>query len=137
MNLFSLLFTTTFCCTKNRIKMMIYKYNGTRISDEFACRLCICSFILNLISIDIVLRMHFIPFILYLFFSSHLSATSILFISSSMNIYLIISLYGEIRCLVKTINCKCVAIDANDNSANDNSTDDIYHHYGHMHGHVD
>ena len=106
-NVFSLLFTLELCCYKNRIKVAIYKLNGLRISDEFAGKLCIGIFIMNLIATDIVLRTQFIPLLLYIFFGSFISPGGIVFIGITINTYLVLSLYGETRSLVKTINCKC------------------------------
>ena len=114
-NIFSLLFTLDLCCYKNRLKVAIYKLNGLRISDEVACKLCICLFIVNLIATDIVLRTHLFHLLMYIFCSSFISPGCIVFVSNSINIYLILSLYGETRCLIKTINCKCIEyVEAND-----------------------
>ena len=132
-NVFSLLFTLELCCYKNRLKVAIYKLNGLRISDEFACKLCICIFIINLIATDIVLRTHLFHFLMYIFCSSFISPGCIVFISNSINIYLILSLYGETRCLIKTINCKCVDYV----EENDITTADITEASGHLHGHID
>ena len=108
MNMFSLLFTVNICCTKNRFKIAIYKLNGLHISDEFAIKLCIGLFIMNLIGTDIILRGQLIPFLLYIFFNSYLSSSTIALLGNAANIYLLISIYDEIKCLNKTINCKCL-----------------------------
>jgi hypothetical protein len=141
MNIFSLLFTTRFCCSKNRMVTMIHKYNGSRISDEFACRLCICIFIMNLILTDIVLRAQLIPLLLYLFCSSFISTSGIAIIGFSINTYVVVSLYFDIHCLVKTINCKCVEYVNEESETTATAPETIHRHddniYGHMHGHID
>jgi hypothetical protein len=114
-NMFSLMFTLNMCCYKNRIKVAIYKLNGLRISDEFACKLCIGLFIMNLIGTDIILRGQLVPLLLYIFFGSFISTTGIVCISVGVNTYLVLSLYGELKCLIKTVNCKCIEyVDAGD-----------------------
>jgi hypothetical protein len=53
---------------------------------------------------------------------------------------LVLSLYGETRSLVKTINCKCVDyVDADDAVTTTATTIDTAseHLNGHMHGHID
>lgn len=137
-NVFSLLFTLELCCYKNRIKVAIYKLNGLRISDEFAGKLCICIFIINLIATDIVLRTQLIPLLLYIFFGSFISPGGIMFIGITINTYLVLSLYGETRSLVKTINCKCVDyVDADDSATTIDNAEASGHLHGHMHGHID
>lgn len=133
-NVFSLLFTLDLCCYKNRIKVAIYKLNGLRISDEFAGKLCIGVFIINLIATDIVLRTQLIPLLLYIFCGSFISPGGIVFIGITINTYLVLSLYGEIKCLVKTINCKCVDYVE---EINITTTADISEASGHLHEHID
>jgi len=105
--LFSLMFNNALCCSKQRIKIALYKLNGRHMSHDQSINICIWLFVSNLIATDIVMRTHFIQFVLYLCLSSHLSLAAIYFISNTIHFYLIFSLYGEIKYLIATINCKC------------------------------
>jgi len=108
MTLFSVVFIDKECCDKSRIRTAMYKLYGTRLSYEYSVKLYICTFIMNLIGTDIVLRTHLVPFFLHLFFSSYISQTAITFFSTTFNIYLLFSLYGEIKHLIVNVNCKCL-----------------------------
>jgi hypothetical protein len=108
MTMFSALFINNACCDKSRIRTSIYKLYGTHLSYEYSVKIYICTFIVNLIGTDIVLRTQLVPFLLHFFFGSFISLTGIAFFSNAFNIYLLISLYGEIKHLIKTVNCKCL-----------------------------
>ena len=108
MTMCSILFINNACCDKSRIRTAIYKLYGTRLSYEYSVKIYICTFIVNLIGTDIVLRTHLVPFLLYFFFGSYISLTAIAFFSNAFNIYLIMSLYGEVKKLIATVNCKCL-----------------------------
>jgi len=110
------------CCYKNRIRVAIFKLNGKRISDEFACKLCIGLFILDLIKTDIILRSNLTYFLLYVFFGSYVSLPTIAFLGFAINTHLLISLYWEIKHLIKTVNCKCIEyVNANDAMLHDHT----------------
>jgi hypothetical protein len=108
LGLLFILLNPRLCCTKNRIKTLIYKLNGTRISQDFSITICICMFILNLIVTDIIFRNDIIPILLMLCAHSYMSATVITIIGKILNTYIILSLYNETKYLIKTINCRCI-----------------------------
>jgi hypothetical protein len=105
--LFSFMFSNTICCLKQRIRKALYNLNGTRISYEDSANACIGLFVINLIITDMIVRSHFITFILYILTSSHVPGIIIICVGNTINIGLILSLYSETKTLIKTINCKC------------------------------
>ena len=107
MLMFSLLFSNAVCCTKQRIRKAIYNLNGTRLSYDDSVNICIGLFVINLIITDLIVKSQVITILLYLVTSSAIPVIIITCVGSSINIYLVLSIYYETKSLVKTITCTC------------------------------
>ena len=95
------------CCDKKIIKVSVYNYNGTYLSERICFAICMQVFIMHLILIDIILRSNIILAVCLLIFTPYLEVNTILCIINIINILLLLNIFYEIKILINTFKCKC------------------------------
>ncbi len=99
---------TETCCNKQRIKLLVYKFNGTQMSDRTCIIICINLCLLYFMTLDIILRTNIISYICKWMLFAYMTLKNIMFMVNIINIMLFVSIYYEIDLLMKAVNCeKC------------------------------
>ena len=96
-----------FCCDKKIIKVGVYNYNGTYLSDRICFAICMQVFIMHLIIIDIILRSNIILAVCLLIFIPYLEVNTILCIVNIIKILLLLNIFYKIKLLISTFKCNC------------------------------
>ncbi len=95
------------CCFKNDVKVNIYRYSGTYLSNKAAFAICMHVFILHLITIDIILRTNIISTWCLLILQPYLEVNTLYCIINIIKIFLLLNIFYEIKILINDFNCIC------------------------------
>ncbi len=95
------------CCDKKNIKVSLYNYNGTYLSDKICFAISMQVFIMHLIVIDIILRSDIISVLCLLILSPYMEVITLNCIINIIKIFLLLNILYKIKILIKTFKCKC------------------------------
>ncbi len=95
------------CCDKKFIKVSLYNYNGTYLSQRICFAICMQLFIMHLIIIDIILRSNIISALCLLILTPYMEVNTINCITNIIKILLLLNIFYEIKLLINTFKCKC------------------------------
>ncbi len=95
------------CCFKNEVKVNIYRYSGTFLSNKAAFAICMHVFILHLITIDIIFRTNIISTGCSLILEPYLEVITIYCIINIIKLMLLLNILYEIKLLINDFNCIC------------------------------
>jgi len=96
-----------FCCNKKIIKVSLYNYNGTYLSERICFAICMQVFIMYLITTDIILRSDIISVYFLLTLTPYVEVNTINCIINIIKIFLLLNILYKIKTLIKTFKCKC------------------------------
>ena len=95
------------CCDKKFIKVSLYNYNGTYLSQRICFAICLQVFIMHLIILDIILRSNIISAGCLLILTPYMEVNTINCIINIIKIFLLLNILYEIKLLISTFKCKC------------------------------
>ena len=95
------------CCNKKFVKVSLYNYNGTYLSQRICFTISLQVFIMHLIILDIILRSNIISALCLLIFVPYLEVNTINCIINIIKIFLLLNILYEIKLLIKTFKCNC------------------------------
>lgn len=95
------------CCFKNNIKVNVFRYSGTYLSDKATFAICMNVFILHLITIDIILRTNIISAFCKLILEPYLYLIVINGLINSIKLMLLLNIIIKIKILINDFNCIC------------------------------
>lgn len=95
------------CCFKNEVRVNVYRYSGTYLTNKAALAICMHVFILHLITIDIILRTNIISACCLSILTPYLEVNTVYCLINFIKLMLLLNIFYEIKLLINDFNCKC------------------------------